>query len=86
MKMKKISMFLGMLSILAIVSCKKKEEAPQPTETTIEVTTPTPIVEKNADGTSISVGNDGVDVSTKNGSKETNVTIGGGDTSVEVKK
>lgn len=84
--MKKISMFIGMLSILAIVSCKKKEEAPQPTETTIEVNTPAPAVEENADGTSVSVGNDGIDVSTKNGSNETNVNVGGGDASVEVKK
>lgn len=83
--MKKISMFLGMLSVLAIVSCKKKEEAQQPSETTIEVNTPAAAVEEDADGTSISVGNDGVDVSTKNGSNETNVNLGGGDASVEVK-
>lgn len=84
--MKKISMFIGILSILAIVSCKKKEETPQPSETTIEVNTPAPAAEENADGTSVSVGNDGIDVSTKNGSNETNVNVGGGDTSVEVKK
>lgn len=75
-----------MLSILAIVSCKKKEEAPLPTETTIEVNTPAPEVQENADGTSISVGKDGVDVSTKNGSNETTVNVGGGDAKVEVKK
>lgn len=79
-------MFLGMLSILAIVSCKNKEETPQPTETTIELNTPTPVVEEKVDGASISVENDGVDVRTKNGSNETNVTVGGGDASVEVKK
>ncbi|EIA07185.1 hypothetical protein [Flavobacterium frigoris] len=84
--MKKISMFIGMLSILAIVSCKKKEEAPQPSETTIEVNTPAPEVEENADGTSVSVGTEGVDVSTKNGANETNINVGGGDAKVEVKK
>jgi hypothetical protein len=85
-KMKKISMFLGMLSVLAIVSCKKKEEVTQPTETTIEVNTVAPAAEENPNGTSVSVGKDGIDVSTKSGSKETNVTVGGGDASVEIKK
>ena len=42
--------------------------------------------EKNPDGTSISVGKDGVDVSTKNGSTETNVKVGDGAAKVEVKK
>jgi hypothetical protein len=50
------------------------------------VSTPAPAVEENPDGTSISVGKDGIDVSTKNGSNETNVTVGAGDASVEVKK
>jgi ferric-dicitrate binding protein FerR (iron transport regulator) len=84
--MKKTSMFLGMFSILAIVSCKKKVETPLPIETSIEVNTPAPVVEEKADGTSISIKNDAVDVSTKNGSNETNVIVGGGDASVEVKK
>lgn len=87
--MKKMSLLLGMLSIMAIVSCKKKEETPPPppptTETTIEVNAPA-VEEKNPDGTSISVGKDGVDVSTKNGSTETNVKVGDGAAKVEVKK
>lgn len=83
--MKKITMFLGMLSIMAFISCKKKEETPQPTQTTVEVTTPA-AEEKNADGTSISVGTDGVDVSTKDGASQTNVKVGGGDAKVEIKK
>jgi hypothetical protein len=48
------------------------------------VSTPAPAVEESH-GTS-SVGKDGIDVSTKNGSNETNVTVGAGDASVEVKK
>jgi hypothetical protein len=47
--------------------------------------TPAPAVEENPDGTSISVGKDGIDVSTKNGSNETNVTVGAGDASVELR-
>jgi len=84
--MKKISLFIGMLSILAIVSCKKKEETAQPSETTIEVNAEAPAAEENPDGTSVSVGKDGIDVSTKNGTNETNVTVGGGDANLEVKK
>ena len=41
--MKKISMFIGVMSVMAIVSCKEKEETPAVPETatnqTIEVTT-----------------------------------------------
>jgi hypothetical protein len=44
-------MLIGMLSILAIVSSKEKEETQQPTETaTIEVNTTDPAFEKNTDG------------------------------------
>ena len=85
--MKKITLLVGMLSIMAFISCKKKEETPQPTETTVEVTTPAAQPEEtNPDGTSVSVGTDGVDVSTKDGASETNVKVGGGDAKVEIKK
>lgn len=70
--------------MMAIISCKKKEETPQPTETTIEVNAPA--VEESKDSTSISIGTDGVDISTKKGANETNVKIGGDDAKVEVKK
>jgi hypothetical protein len=79
-------MFLGMLSIQVIVSCKKKEETPQPTETIIEVNTLVPAVEESVDGNSISAGNDGRDISTKNESNKTNVPVGEGDAPVELKK
>ena len=83
-------MFIGVLSVLAIVSCKEKEETKETpaatTNQTIEVTTETPAVEKNPDGTSISVGTDGVDVSTKNGTKSTSVNVSGGEAEVQVKK
>jgi hypothetical protein len=65
----------------------KKEETPQPTETIIEVNTLVAAIEESLDGNSISAGNDGRDVSTKNGSNETNVPVGGGDDApVELKK
>lgn len=88
--MKKISMLVGVLSVMAIVSCKEKAETPETTtHQTIEVTNeaPAPVVEeKNPDGTSISVGSDGIDVSTKNGENQTKVNVSGGDAKVEVKK
>ena len=89
--MKKTSMFIAVLSVMAIVSCKEKEETPEAapattTNQTIEVTTEAPAVEEEQDGTSISVGTDGVDVSTKNGENKTNVNVSGGAAKVEVKK
>ena len=85
--MKKITLLVGMLSIMAFISCKKNEETPRPTETTVEVTTPAEQPEETTpDGTSVSVGTDGVDVSTKDGTSETNVKVGGGDAKVEIKK
>jgi hypothetical protein len=85
--MKKISMLIGLLSVLAIVSCKEKEEAPEAaTNQTIEVTKEAPAVEENSDGTKISVGTDGVDVSTKNGTNSTSVNVSGGKAKVEIKE
>ncbi len=84
--MKKITLLLGVLSIIAITSCKKqKEETAAPEETTVEITT-TEEAPENADGTSISVGSDGVDISSKDGANETNVNVGDGDAKVEIKK
>jgi hypothetical protein len=62
-----------------------KEEAPEATTNqTIEVTKEAPAEEK-PDGTS-SVGTDGVDVSTKNGTSSTSVNVSGGKAKVEIKK
>jgi hypothetical protein len=87
--MKKATMIIGMMAVMAIVSCKKKEETTITTTPVAEPTTevaPPPAPEEEQDGTSISVGTDGVDISTKNGAKETNVKVENGDAKVEVKK
>jgi hypothetical protein len=85
--MKKVTLILGMLAAVAIVSCKEKEETPAPETTTTETTTiVTPAPEKNTDGTSISVDKNGVEYSSKNGSNSTTVKVEGGDSKVEVKK
>ena len=90
--MKKITLFLGILSIITIVSCKKKEEMPvppppAPTESSVPTPeAPKPVVEDNKDGTSIKVGKDGVDISTKDGANKTSVNVSNGDAKVEIKK
>jgi hypothetical protein len=85
--MKKITMLLGVLSIMAVASCKQKEETTEKTaEPIIEVTTDAPPAKVNPDGTTISIGTDGVDVSTKNGENQTKVSVSDGAAKVEVKK
>ncbi len=77
-------MLLGLLTVLTIVSCRDKKETPPP---------PPPQAEsvpaesnKEADGTSVSIGSEGVDIQTKDGNKETNVKVEDGKANVEIKK
>ncbi|MFV5687888.1 hypothetical protein ACM55M_04620 [Flavobacterium sp. ZT3R25] len=87
--MKKATLFLGILSILAIVSCKKKEDKPFPpqVETSNATTTSTPVVSGEVkDSTSIKVGTDGVNVTTKDGATKTSVNVSGGEAKIEIKK
>ncbi|TRX01534.1 hypothetical protein [Flavobacterium gawalongense] len=88
--MKKTILILGVLSILTIVSCKKKEDkpfVPQAETPHATTTTSTPAVSREAkDSTSIKVGTDGVDVSTKDGNTKTNVSVSGGEAKIEIKK
>jgi len=82
--MKKTTILLAGLSIIALASCKKNEEEPK-IEQTIEVNPPA--IEQPKDSTSIKIGTDGVDISTKKGATSTSISVGG-DTKakVEVKK
>ena len=87
--MKKIILILGVLSIMTIVSCKKKDVNPvTPQVETTTVTTPaTPAAPTQAkDSSSIVVGTDGVNVTTKSGSTKTSVNVSGGDAKIEIKK
>ena len=87
--MKKIILILGVLSIMTIVSCKKKDGNPvAPQVETTTVTTPaTPAAPTQAkDSSSIVVGTDGVNVTTKSGSTKTSVNVSGGDAKIEIKK
>lgn len=88
--MKKVILFLGVLSFITIVSCKKKEETviTPPLPPTIENTaTPMePNTEDQKDGTSIKVSTDGVDVNTKEGAAKTTISISNKEAAVEIKK
>lgn len=85
--MKKAILFLGILSVMTIVSCKKKEEAPVPPPTPETVETPAPPAEPGSpDGTSVKVGTDGIEIKTKDGATKTDVNVSNGEASVEVKK
>ena len=87
--MKKITLFLGILSVIAIVSCKEKEDKPFPpqVENSSETTTSTPAVSGEVkDSTSIKVGTDGVNVTTKDGATKTSVDVSGGEAKIEIKK
>jgi hypothetical protein len=71
-------MLIGLLSVLAIVSCKEKERSSEATTNqTIEVKRSS-CGRRKPDGTSISVGTDGVDVSTKMEQAQLGVNVSGG--------
>ncbi len=90
--MKKVVLALNMLALVALVSCKKDTPPPPPPapEPQVIVTPPpapaAPEVEEESDGTSISVGKDGVEVSSKDGDKKTVIDVKDGKGSVEIKK
>lgn len=69
--MKQVTVIIASLVILASVSCKEQKEEPiviEKTET-IVIEKETPPKEEN--GTSLSIDNDGVEFSTKDGDKKT---------------
>lgn len=92
--MKKIVLALSMLSVMAFVSCKKEVMPPPPPPPVPQVIVapppppppPAPVKEGEKDGTSISVGSDGVEVSTKNGDKKTVIDVKDGKGKIEIKK
>lgn len=90
--MKKIVLALNMVALVALVSCKKKTPPPPPPPPEPQVIVmpppppPAPEVKEESDGTSISVGSDGVEVSTKDGDTKTVIDVKDGKGSVEIKK
>jgi multidrug efflux pump subunit AcrA (membrane-fusion protein) len=87
--MKKILLAFNMLALVALVSCKDETPPPPPPapEPQVIVTPPPPPPTKEeSDGTSISVGSDGVEVSTKDGDKKTVIDVKDGKGKIEIKK
>lgn len=92
--MKKIGLTLSMFAIMALVSCKKEETVVVPApeaapEVVVLPPPPPPAPEQEVDekdGTSISVGKDGVEVSTKDGDKKTVIDVKDGKGKIEIKK
>lgn len=89
--MKKITILVALMSLTVFVACKK--DVPPPAETTVEVVTPAaeppaPEVEapEEDNGTSVKIGKDGVDISTKNETKKTTIEVKNDGASMEVKK
>lgn len=85
--MKKVTLLLASLAIFATVSCKDNQEEATVVEkeTVIIEKEAAPVVEEN-DGTSISVNKDGVEFSTKDGDKKTEVEVKDGSGTVKVEK
>jgi multidrug efflux pump subunit AcrA (membrane-fusion protein) len=91
--MKKIVLGINMLAVMALVSCKPETAPPPPPvpEPQVIVVQPTPppsAPPKKAekDGTTISVGSNGVEVSTKKGDKKTVIDVKDGKGTIEIKK
>ena len=87
--MKKIVLALNMLALVALVSCKDETPPPPPPAPEPQVIVappPPPPTKEESDGTSISVGSDGVEVSTKDGDKKTVIDVKDGKGKIEIKK
>lgn len=96
--MKKIVLALSLVASLAIVSCKKDTPPPTPPAPEVIVVTPEPATlpppppppapakEKEQDGTTVSVGSNGVEVSTKSGNNKTVIDVKDGKGKIEIKK
>lgn len=81
-----------MLAVMALVSCKDETPPPPPPAPEPQVIVvpppppPAPEKEVEKDGTTISVGSDGVELSTKNGDKKTVIDVKDGKGKIEIKK
>jgi multidrug efflux pump subunit AcrA (membrane-fusion protein) len=88
--MKKIVLAFSMLLVMALTSCKKEVPPPIPPVAEPQVIVvpppPAPVKVEDKDGTTIRVGSDGVEISTKEGDKKTVIDVKDGEGSVEIKK
>lgn len=98
--MKKLSMFLGIATIMLTISCKKndgnpvnpqvetttKETAVAPVENAAAASGTTTTSVQSKDSSSIVVGTNGVNVTSKTGTTNANVNLSSGEAKIEVKK
>ncbi|WP_130734636.1 hypothetical protein [Flavobacterium sp. J27] len=73
--MKKVTVIIASLVILASVSCKEQNEEPQVVEKTETVVIEKEKQPEENDGTSLSISSDGVEYSNKDGENKTEVDI-----------
>ena len=71
--MKKVTLIIATISLITFASCKDKEEVTKET-VIIEKEAAAP-AEEEGDGTSLSISNDGVEFSTKDGDNKVEVEI-----------
>ncbi|CAM4096656.1 MULTISPECIES: hypothetical protein [Flavobacterium] len=73
--MKKVTVIIATLVILASASCKEQKEEPTVIEKTETVIIEKDLEPKKEDGTSLNISSDGIEFSTKKGENETEVEI-----------
>ena len=91
--MKKVTLMLGALALTAMISCKKDvppPPPPPPVPAELPPPPPPPAPEvppapDEKDGTSVQVGKEGINVSTKNGAKDTEIKVDSKGAKVETK-
>lgn len=90
--MKKIVAVFSIIATMALVSCKNDTPPPAPEPEVIVAPAPQtpppppPAPEGEKDGTTVSVGSDGVEVSTKNGDSKTVIDVKDGKGKVVIEK
>lgn len=88
--MKKFILLFSMLSFISIISCNNRDDKTTKTEehvTTVTVTPENPPpAQKEEDGTSIKVNDEGVSYSNKDGDNESKVKISEDSSSIEIRK
>ncbi|WP_339834900.1 hypothetical protein [uncultured Flavobacterium sp.] len=83
--MKKVTLIIASLAVLAFSSCKE-EQKEEPTTVVVEQPAAETQATEESDGTSISVNSDGVEFSTKDGDNKTEVEVNDGSGTVKVEK
>lgn len=73
--MKKVTLIFATISIMLFASCNDKKEVAKETVIIEKEAVAAPVEEEENDGTSLSISNDGVEFSTKEGDNKVEVEI-----------